>query len=133
VKWGKRGSAQYRKANRKYQQRWRKRKPVAFRSITLRHYYRHRKKMLAQAKLRREKHQRLVNRAKSKPCVDCEIRYPPYVMDFDHVRGRKMFQIGGNLHLSTKRILAEIAKCDVVCANCHRERTHGPKPAKKAA
>lgn len=26
--------------------------------------------------------------------------------------------------LSIERVLAEIAKCDVVCSNCHRIRTH---------
>lgn len=99
--------------------------PEAYRSATLRHYYRHRVATLAKAKQRRDANQAYVNRVKSVPCADCRRRYPPYVMDFDHVRGRKMFQIGGSLHLSLKRIKAEVAKCDVVCANCHRERTHG--------
>jgi len=123
AKWGKRGSAQYRKANREYQARWRKRKPKALRGITLRHYYRNRKKLLAKAKERRNRHQTAINAVKSAPCADCGISYPSYVMDFDHIKGRKSFQISGNLHLSTKRILAEIAKCDVVCSNCHRKRT----------
>lgn len=62
---------------------------------------------------------------KAYPCVDCQIQYPPYVMDFDHVNGEKKFNIaakasGGDM----QAILDEVAKCDLVCANCHRERTH---------
>lgn len=63
--------------------------------------------------------------AKSRPCADCGIQYPYYVMDFDHREGvLKEFSLH-SVHGVTKRaILTEIAKCDVVCANCHRERTH---------
>jgi hypothetical protein len=44
-------------------------------------------------------------------------------MDFDHRPGTvKLFHIGKNTH-SEDAVLAEIAKCDVVCANCHRVRT----------
>jgi hypothetical protein len=52
-------------------------------------------------------------------------------MDFDHREGEeKLFAVsaGGNkVRLSQSQLLAEIAKCDVVCANCHRERTHRRK------
>ena len=58
---------------------------------------------------------------KAKPCRDCRRRFPAYVMDFDHVRGRKLGNIS-TMH-SKKRILAEIAKCDLICSNCHRVRT----------
>lgn len=37
----------------------------------------------------RDEHRRIVREAKSQPCADCGVRYPPYVMDFDHVRGPK--------------------------------------------
>lgn len=60
---------------------------------------------------------------KSVPCADCGIQYPSYVMQFDH-KGNKEFQIGTNTLLSEYRLKLEIAKCDVVCANCHAERTH---------
>lgn len=60
---------------------------------------------------------------KRKPCMDCGIEYPPYVMDFDHVRGVKEFPISEGVMKSSIRILLEVAKCDVVCANCHRIRT----------
>jgi hypothetical protein len=44
-------------------------------------------------------------------------------MDFDHVRGRKLFNIGASLStVSLVRLLKEIAKCEIVCANCHRLR-----------
>lgn len=60
---------------------------------------------------------------KNVPCHDCGKRYPPVVMDFDHVpeRGPKLNSIGSIR--SKEKALAEIAKCDVVCPTCHRIRT----------
>ena len=68
----------------------------------------------------------LIREAKNKPCMDCGVSYPHYVMDFDHKTDKK-FLIGRQVHSTTavSKILEEIAKCDIVCSNCHRERTHG--------
>lgn len=56
------------------------------------------------------------------PCADCG-ETDPVILEFDH-RGDKEFAIGANLRdRRWEDILAEIAKCDVVCANCHRRRT----------
>ena len=66
------------------------------------------------------------------PCIDCGINYPYYVMDFDHVRGVKQANVMELVStLSKKRIDLEIAKCEIVCSNCHRIRTHMRKMAKK--
>lgn len=67
----------------------------------------------------------IVVAAKDCPCQDCGYSYPHYVMDFDHVRGEKLLNIGqaSQKNLAPKRIIDEIAKCDIVCSNCHRERT----------
>lgn len=83
----------------------------------------------------RSKLRLLIEQAKSVPCVDCDIPYPTYMMDFDHCRGTKSFTISSQL--STKnptkqRLLDEIAKCDVVCANCHRHRTRMRQTGKPA-
>lgn len=72
---------------------------------------------------RKDYNREVMRRAKDKPCQDCGIKYPAYVMDFDHVRGDKVRKVSGLTNGSTSVILAEIAKCDVVCANCHRQRT----------
>lgn len=62
------------------------------------------------------------------PCMDCKINYPYYVMDFDHVRGRKHKNVMELIPtLSKKKIDEEIAKCEIVCSNCHRIRTHQRK------
>lgn len=68
----------------------------------------------------------IVLAAKSVPCTDCLKSYPPYVMDFDHTRGQKLFTIShwGIGSKNIERLIQEIAKCDVVCSNCHRQRTH---------
>jgi len=64
-------------------------------------------------------------KAKDVPCADCGNKYPPYVMDFDHVRGVKSFSIAQTSYTKPLRDLKrEIEKCEVVCANCHRIRTH---------
>ena len=65
------------------------------------------------------------------PCMDCGKFYPYYVMDFDHVRGRKQANVMELIPtLSKKKIDEEIAKCEIVCSNCHRVRTHLRKMAK---
>ena len=67
----------------------------------------------------------IIDKAKSSPCVDCGNSYIPYVMDLDHVRGHKLFNlaIANALNVSMEVLLAEIDKCDPVCSNCHRIRT----------
>jgi hypothetical protein len=69
---------------------------------------------------------------KNVPCRDCGVRYPPFVMHFDHRPGeKKLGDISRLYRIPWSVLLEEIAKCDVVCANCHATRTwwrHGAKP-----
>ena len=61
---------------------------------------------------------------KREPCTDCGVRYNPWQMQWDHVGTDKEFTIGSKvIDYSWDRVLAEIAKCDLVCANCHADRT----------
>jgi hypothetical protein len=64
-----------------------------------------------------------IRAAKSVPCADCGRRLPPQAMDFDHVRDVKEMDVQGMRRHGRARVLAEIAKCEVVCAACHRRRT----------
>lgn len=59
------------------------------------------------------------------PCADCHKIFPTQSMDFDHARGSKIDDISRMIRrtYSVDSLLAEIEKCDVVCANCHRMRT----------
>lgn len=65
----------------------------------------------------------LVNRLKHKPCADCQGWFEPVQMDFDHIKNNKKFDISRPSERSTKIMLEEIKKCELVCANCHRLRT----------
>jgi predicted nucleic acid-binding Zn-ribbon protein len=56
-------------------------------------------------------------------CSDCGYREHSEALDFDHVRGAKEFAISQRVYYSIAKLEAEIAKCEVVCANCHRIRT----------
>lgn len=61
-------------------------------------------------------------------CIDCKIKYPYFILEFDHVRGVKFDNIGFMVTSSTiEEILEEIKKCDIVCSNCHRVRTQNRK------
>ena len=72
----------------------------------------------------RERNQAYIHAAKAHPCMDCGLRYPPYVMDFDHRDPTtKHRQVSEMSTWSLESIQTEIDKCDLVCANCHRERT----------
>ena len=54
-------------------------------------------------------------------------------MQFDHVpeRGQKFMDVADMINhcYGMKKILEEMDKCDVVCANCHAVRTHNRKLA----
>lgn len=58
------------------------------------------------------------------PCIDCG-ETNPIVLEFDHVRGKKVKAISVMIHspVSLKRLQAEIDKCEVRCANCHLRKT----------
>ena len=76
------------------------------------------------ARVRADNKRRLAEYFSVHPCVDCgeaDIR----VLDFDHRDpSTKRANVSRMLRsFSWRTIEAEIAKCDVVCANCHRRRT----------
>ncbi len=60
------------------------------------------------------------------PCEDCGVSYPAHVMDLDHRPGEDKVCEPAKLSSSGSwtKVHAEIAKCDLVCSNCHRQRTH---------
>lgn len=65
-----------------------------------------------------------IDNLKSVPCADCKLIFPPVCMDFDHISGEKIGNVSQLVFSnSLKKILAEIEKCEVVCACCHRIRT----------
>jgi hypothetical protein len=92
------------------------------------YYRKHKADYVARANRHLKKIQQMLRAAKEKPCADCGRQYPFYVMEFDHREGEtKLFNISalnGYRRTSMRNLLAEIAKCDLVCANCHRERTY---------
>lgn len=57
------------------------------------------------------------------PCCDCQKFYPYYVMDFDHL-DNKTKEVSRMVSFGLDKVKKEIEKCDLVCSNCHRERTH---------
>jgi transposase len=66
-----------------------------------------------------------------KVCMDCREDYPHWILEFDHRPGEeKKFTIGTHnitRDKSLDEVKAEIAKCDIVCANCHKNRTYWRK------
>lgn len=65
----------------------------------------------------------ILNFLKQNPCNQCGISKPE-LLEFDHLRD-KHFNISNAIrYLSTEKIIKEIEKCQVLCGNCHRIKTH---------
>lgn len=98
--------------------RWREENPDKARALHRRTYDRKRE---------------LIDSLKNVPCMDCGRSFPPECMDFDHRDpSAKLFAIGraaGSGKGGEQAIRDEAAKCDVVCANCHRIRTRKQQAA----
>jgi len=59
-----------------------------------------------------------------RPCTDCGVVYPAVAMQWDHLPGSvKIADVSAMGLYSKDEILAEIAKCELVCTNCHIIRT----------
>ena len=93
------------------------------------HYSRHipyyvRKASLRRKSLLEEINGKVYEYLKTHPCVDCG-EDDPIVLEFDHVRGKKSYNVSamGWLALSWNSLEKEISKCEVRCANCHRRKT----------
>lgn len=91
-----------------------------------RHYERNRDQYKEQAKQKKRELRDLVRSIKeSSPCADCNVSYPYWVMHFDHVDDNKVGNVSRMINNGGKaKVLEEIAKCDLVCSNCHATRTY---------
>ena len=100
-----------------------------------RYYAAHKTEYLARNRAKKQAIREWIREQKDRPCMDCGKRYPHYVMDFDHRPDEEKLYEPTRLYTlqSWKKARAEIAKCDVVCANCHRERTFGSGEVREVA
>lgn len=124
----------------KWRFEWRKNNPQKYREAVKRQLVANDKRRLDSEKyaewkkaaylgnIRRKKERYiLLRKLKDSPCTDCNVKYPYYVMQFDHVRGIKRNTISRMLSNSLTVFMREVEKCEVVCANCHFERTFSRK------
>lgn len=88
------------------------------------HYARNKVYYKKKARTHSKATQELITSLKQGPCKDCKQKFHPWQMDFDHIDGVKEFNLGFGRYKGKAKIIAEIAKCELVCANCHRDRTY---------
>lgn len=66
----------------------------------------------------------LIIALRDQPCTDCGRRLPPHIMQFDHRDPTlKRYNVTESWCRSEAWIREEAAKCDIVCPNCHRDRS----------
>lgn len=91
------------------------------------HYSKNKQRYVDQATARtqrilEERTQFLIRFFACHPCRDCG-EEDPVVLEFDHL-GDKVFAISQGIRRQKwETVLAEMEKCEVVCANCHRRRS----------
>lgn len=80
------------------------------------------KRSVVNSRNKRKSNRQKLHDLKNAPCTDCGVVYIPAAMDYDHLSD-KIKNIADLMDYSWDYIQAEIEKCELVCANCHRIRT----------
>lgn len=96
------------------------------RPYNVRYYQRNRQREIDRVMTRQRATLEFLRDLRRVPCMDCAGEYFPHQMDFDHRDpGAKEFNLTSSkaMLISRERLLQELAKCDIVCANCHAVRT----------
>ncbi len=83
------------------------------------HYQKYKQKYLERNQIAKHRTRDLINAAKSSGCLLCS-ETTPCALDFHHLHGKDK-NISRMKGLNDNKILEEIAKCVVLCANCHRK------------
>lgn len=113
-----------RERERARQKAWRNKNPDRVRAYYQNFKARHPEKVRANKERQYAKAVGRIAALKDHPCTDCGGRFPPECMDFDHRDSSTKRLTGVQLYsVDSEKVMAEIAKCDLVCANCHRIRT----------
>jgi len=79
------------------------------REAKLRHYYKNRQQYLERNRKKKTELKAYLREVKDVFCKDCGVKYPYYVMDFDHRRD-KLMSISRLISFGLKMLKAEIAK-----------------------
>ncbi len=92
-------------------------------------YLRNKDKIIQRHRDRKASIRALVSSVKERtPCVDCGRQYTTRVMHYHHLTSSTKIDTVSNLvreSRSLSSILAEIEKCELLCANCHALRHNG--------
>ena len=88
------------------------------------HYLNNKEKYKDKAKEYKDNIKQEIRELKRKPCTDCKNTFNTWQMDWDHLYD-KQSDIGKLIErCNRKKIYEELKKCELVCANCHRQRTY---------
>lgn len=107
-----------RKYQREYMRKW---------------YRKNKKKHIAYVRNREKKIKNWLKDYKSTlECENCGENHPA-CLDFHHINSEdKEFAIGRiKDYMSWKRLKNELAKCEVLCANCHRKKHYNQRKEEK--
>jgi hypothetical protein len=104
---------------------------VSHKSVSRNSYKKNKLKVAYNNKIRKEfcraELRNIIHEIKRQPCTDCGLNYPHWVMQFDHLDGSTKIEcisVMVGIPVNKETLLAEINKCELVCANCHATRTY---------
>lgn len=82
------------------------------------HYQKYKKQYNERNKAQRDRTMSIINEAKSSGCIICGEDFVQS-LDLHHVNSDKDYEVSSMKGMNDQKVLAEIAKCVVLCRNCH--------------